>query len=174
MLPTLFGRIQTRLFLMAVIGGPVTALITLVLPLSGPWGPRFQATFVVLGSVFLALTGGEALYADMGHFGKLPIRLAWLALVLPSLVLNYFGQGGLLDQCPVAFSQCLVAFSQCLVALGRPLLKICALPLQRGTARGKLVPEVGNELPWIGCYVVGHHICVPPRAWTPPVRGSLV
>jgi KUP system potassium uptake protein len=49
--------------------------------------------FVVLGSVFLALTGGEALYADMGHFGKRPIRLAWLLLVLPSLALNYFGQG---------------------------------------------------------------------------------
>lgn len=52
--------------------------------------------FLVLGSVFLVVTGGEALYADMGHFGKQPIRLAWFVLVLPSLVLNYFGQGALL------------------------------------------------------------------------------
>jgi len=49
--------------------------------------------FIVLGAVFLVVTGGEALYADMGHFGKRPIRLAWFALVLPALVLNYFGQG---------------------------------------------------------------------------------
>lgn len=51
--------------------------------------------FIVLGSVFLALTGGEALYADMGHFGKDPIRRAWLLIVFPSLILNYFGQGAL-------------------------------------------------------------------------------
>jgi KUP system potassium uptake protein len=50
----------------------------------------------VLGAVFLAVTGGEALYADMGHFGKTPIRIAWFALVLPALVLNYLGQGALL------------------------------------------------------------------------------
>jgi KUP system potassium uptake protein len=54
------------------------------------------AGFVVLGAVVLAVTGAEALYADMGHFGKLPIRLAWFALVLPSLLLNYFGQGALI------------------------------------------------------------------------------
>ena len=52
--------------------------------------------FFVLGSVFLVVTGGEALYADMGHFGILPIRLTWFALVLPSLLLNYFGQGALM------------------------------------------------------------------------------
>ena len=56
---------------------------------------RFHA-FVILGSVVLAVTGAEALYADMGHFGKRPIRLAWGALVFPSLLLNYFGQGALL------------------------------------------------------------------------------
>ena len=54
------------------------------------------AGFAVLGAVFLVVTGGEALYADMGHFGRNPIRLAWFALVLPSLVLNYLGQGALL------------------------------------------------------------------------------
>jgi KUP system potassium uptake protein len=52
-------------------------------------------TFIVMGAVFLALTGGEALYADMGHFGPLPIRVAWAALVFPSIMLNYFGQGAL-------------------------------------------------------------------------------
>ncbi|XXF81485.1 potassium transporter Kup [Myxococcaceae bacterium GXIMD 01537] len=52
--------------------------------------------FLVLGAVFLCVTGGEALYADMGHFGYRPIRLAWFALVLPSLMLNYLGQGALL------------------------------------------------------------------------------
>src|SRR5207245_928140 len=52
--------------------------------------------FLVLGAVFLAVTGGEALYADMGHFGARPIRIAWFVLVFPSLVLNYLGQGALL------------------------------------------------------------------------------
>ncbi len=59
-------------------------------------------SFVVLGSIFLAVTGAEALYADMGHFGKRPIRIAWFALVLPALVLNYFGQGALLISDPSA------------------------------------------------------------------------
>src|SRR5262249_34785609 len=52
--------------------------------------------FLVLGSVVLCITGGEALYADMGHFGLRPIRLAWYLLGLPALLLNYFGQGALL------------------------------------------------------------------------------
>jgi KUP system potassium uptake protein len=52
--------------------------------------------FLVLGTVFLVVTGGEALYADMGHFGRRPIAIAWFALVLPALLLNYFGQGALL------------------------------------------------------------------------------
>ena len=56
--------------------------------------------FVVLGSVVLAVTGGEALYADMGHFGRVPIRVAWYGLVLPSLLLNYLGQGALLLERP--------------------------------------------------------------------------
>ncbi len=57
---------------------------------------------IVLGAVVLAVTGGEALYADMGHFGKRPIRLAWFGYVLPALVLNYFGQGALLLHDPEA------------------------------------------------------------------------
>ncbi len=60
------------------------------------------ASFVVLGAVLLAITGAEALYADMGHFGKAPIRIAWFGLVLPALVLNYFGQGALLIANPGA------------------------------------------------------------------------
>jgi KUP system potassium uptake protein len=60
------------------------------------------ASFAVLGAVLLAFTGTESLYADMGHFGKWPIRLAWFALVLPALVLNYFGQGALLIANPAA------------------------------------------------------------------------
>ena len=52
--------------------------------------------FVVLGSVFLAVTGAEALYADMGHFGRLPIQVAWTVFVLPALLLNYLGQGALI------------------------------------------------------------------------------
>ena len=51
--------------------------------------------FVTLGAVFLAVTGAEALYADLGHFGKRPIQTAWLFIVLPSLALNYLGQGAL-------------------------------------------------------------------------------
>ncbi|MDQ1559639.1 MAG: system potassium uptake protein [Pyrinomonadaceae bacterium] len=58
--------------------------------------------FLVLGTVFLVVTGGEALYADMGHFGKRPIRLAWFTLVLPALLLNYLGQGALLIENPAA------------------------------------------------------------------------
>jgi len=58
--------------------------------------------FLVLGAVFLVLTGGEALYADMGHFGRRPIRLAWFGLVMPALLLNYFGQGAFVLANPAA------------------------------------------------------------------------
>lgn len=69
------------------------------------WGVEFLAShpgvaFVVLGAVFLAVTGGEALYADLGHFGRRPIMLAWFALVLPALLLNYLGQGAMVLQNP--------------------------------------------------------------------------
>jgi KUP system potassium uptake protein len=59
-------------------------------------------SFIVLGAVVLAVTGAEALYADMGHFGKGPVRIAWFSLVAPALVLNYFGQGALLMAEPAA------------------------------------------------------------------------
>jgi KUP system potassium uptake protein len=59
-------------------------------------GAHTGIAFIALGSVVLCVTGAEALYADMGHFGKRPIRLAWFALVMPALVINYFGQGAML------------------------------------------------------------------------------
>lgn len=59
-------------------------------------------TFIILGAVVLCVTGGEALYADMGHFGKKPIRVAWFSVVMPCLTLNYFGQGALLLENPEA------------------------------------------------------------------------
>jgi KUP system potassium uptake protein len=61
-----------------------------------------RVAFVALGAVVLCVTGAEALYADLGHFGKRPIRLAWFALAMPALVLNYFGQGAMLLQRPEA------------------------------------------------------------------------
>lgn len=64
---------------------------------TSPW-----VAFVALGAVVLAVTGAEALYADMGHFGRFPIRLAWFGFVVPALILNYFGQGALILQNPDA------------------------------------------------------------------------
>lgn len=63
---------------------------------------HFFATFLALGSVVLVLTGAEALYADMGHFGRRPIQFAWFGLVMPALVVNYFGQGALILDNPQA------------------------------------------------------------------------
>ena len=104
----------------AVVGrlfGPVTLLWFLAIGAAGAYGiaqhpqilgaldPRYAlgfvtghgvASFIVLGAVVLAVTGAEALYADMGHFGKGPVRIAWFGLVAPALVLNYFGQGAIL------------------------------------------------------------------------------
>jgi len=62
------------------------------------------SALAVLAGVFLTVTGGEALYADMGHFGKTPIRLGWISVVMPALVINYFGQGALLIENPAAIS----------------------------------------------------------------------
>lgn len=72
----------------------------ILIALSPTWAVQFlfsepATAFLVLGTVFLVVTGGETLYADMGHFGVKPIKLAWFALVLPALLLNYFGQGAL-------------------------------------------------------------------------------
>lgn len=75
--------------------------VSVLAALNPGWAISFLASsgevgFLVLGSVVLVITGGEALYADMGHFGPMPIRLAWYTIVLPGLLLNYFGQGVLL------------------------------------------------------------------------------
>ena len=59
-------------------------------------------SFLILGALVLCVTGAEALYADLGHFGKTPIRLAWFSMVMPALVLNYLGQGALLLGAPEA------------------------------------------------------------------------
>jgi len=103
--------------------GPVMLVWFLVLAVLGIWhalseprvfaafDPRYAIAFfadngahgfVVLGAVFLCVTGGEALYADMGHFGRRPIRLAWFCLVLPALLLNYLGQTALMLREPAA------------------------------------------------------------------------
>jgi len=99
----LFGPVMVIWFLsIATLGVIWTMRVPAVL---GAIDPRHAVRFfhdnglhgmAVLGAVFLVVTGGEALYADMGHFGRQPIRLAWFALVLPALLLNYFGQGALM------------------------------------------------------------------------------
>jgi len=88
--------------LMQIIGNP-----TILKALSPHYALSFMLdnigiSFIVLGSIVLCVTGAEALYADMGHFGIKPIRLAWFAVVMPALVLNYFGQGALLLTNPEA------------------------------------------------------------------------
>jgi KUP system potassium uptake protein len=105
----IFGLVTLVWFIaLAVLGirGIITAPNVLA-ALNPYYGLRFlmqsgSKGFVVLGAVFLAVTGAEALYADMGHFGRKPIRLAWFCVVLPALALNYFGQGALLLQNPAA------------------------------------------------------------------------
>jgi KUP system potassium uptake protein len=105
----IFGPVTVIWFLtLAVLGAVSIAANPVVVQALNPLhATRFAvahpgAFFVLLGAVFLALTGSEALYADMGHFGKGPIRIAWFGLVWPSLLLNYFGQGALVLRDPSA------------------------------------------------------------------------
>jgi len=107
----MFGPVMLVWFILIGLLGAISIVKTPgVLAAINPWyGFEFilvhrWAAFLTLGAVVLALTGGEALYADMGHFGRKPIQRAWLTLVLPALVLNYFGQGALLLQHPEAIS----------------------------------------------------------------------
>ena len=104
-----FGPIMLVWFVtIGVLGAAEIARDPAVLLAVNPWyAVRFAATagmpaFLVLGAVVLAVTGAEALYADMGHFGRRPIRLVWFAVVLPALLLNYFGQGALVLRMPEA------------------------------------------------------------------------
>jgi KUP system potassium uptake protein len=106
---TMFGWVTLIWFLsIAGLGILEIARGPEVLWALNPWnGVRFffdhpKVSFVVLGAVVLVITGGEALYADMGHFGKRPIRVVWFGMVFPALLLNYFGQGALLLRNPAA------------------------------------------------------------------------
>jgi KUP system potassium uptake protein len=105
----IFGPITVAWFLaIAALGAIKIASNPTVLNALNPyWALHFfiqhgVAAWLALGAVVLAVTGGEALYADMGHFGRGPIRIGWLALVLPALVINYFGQGALILEFPEA------------------------------------------------------------------------
>ncbi len=105
----LFGPVMVVWFVViALLGLQMIVRHPQVLLALNPWyGVKFfyshgLQAFIALGGVVLALTGAEALYADMGHFGKKPIRVAWFSFVLPALVLNYFGQGALLLMHPEA------------------------------------------------------------------------
>ena len=105
----LFGPVMAIWFL--IIGGAGIVEIAAAPRVLAALNPAYAADvfiaapwtgFIVLGAVALAITGGEALYADMGHFGRFPIRLAWFAVVMPALLLNYFGQGALILSDPQA------------------------------------------------------------------------
>jgi KUP system potassium uptake protein len=103
----LFGPITMAWFLvLALLGLPHIVQYPQVLVALSPhhalafMGQHPGMAFVALGAVVLCVTGAEALYADLGHFGKRPVRLAWFAVVMPALVINYFGQGAMLLQHP--------------------------------------------------------------------------
>jgi len=105
----IFGPVMVVWFVViGALGFREIMLAPQVLAAANPWyGLRFfihhgHAAFILLGAVVLAVTGAEALYADMGHFGKRPIRLAWFLLVLPALLANYFGQGALILREPAS------------------------------------------------------------------------
>jgi len=105
----LFGPVMTLWFLSIAAGGLMHVRDNphVLAALDPTHGVRFllehgHIGLVTLGLVFLAVTGGEALYADLGHFGRRPIQAAWLALVLPALAINYFGQGALVLSDPTA------------------------------------------------------------------------
>jgi KUP system potassium uptake protein len=101
---SLFGPVMLIWFaVIAVVGAKEVALFPGVLAAINPiyaitflTSHSLMTTLLVLGSVMLVMTGGEAMYADMGHFGKIPIRLGWYAITFPALLLNYFGQGAFL------------------------------------------------------------------------------
>ena len=104
-----FGPITVVWFL-AIAAAGLPSIVDNPMVLKGLWPgyaihfaiEHYALAFVTLGAVFLCVTGAEALYADMGHFGKKPIQLAWFGLVMPSLLINYFGQGALVLKNPAA------------------------------------------------------------------------
>ena len=105
----MFGPITLVWFIAIAVAGlwHIAADPSVLAAINPLYGVRFLAGhgmigLVTLGAVFLAVTGAEALYADLGHFGRLPIQAAWVAVVLPSLALNYLGQGALVLADPKA------------------------------------------------------------------------
>jgi KUP system potassium uptake protein len=129
-LGTLFGPITCVWFLTLAILGLIQ--IVRFPGVLGALNPAYAAgffvenswgSFFILGAVFLGVTGVEALYADMGHFGKKPIRIAWFSFVMPSLVLNYFGQGALVLSQPETISN---PFYLMVPSWGVPLLVLLA------------------------------------------------
>ena len=96
----LWFAVLVALGLPHVVGNPHVLLALNPLYAYGFFAAQPLVAFIGLGAVVLCVTGGEALYADMGHFGKLPIRIAWYGLVMPALVINYFGQGAMLLEHP--------------------------------------------------------------------------
>jgi KUP system potassium uptake protein len=129
----IFGPIMVVWFtVLAVLGGAQVVKYPAVIESINPvHALRFFLDngwhgYVVLGSVFLVMTGGEALYADMGHFGRRPIRLVWYVIVLPSLLLNYFGQGALLLTHPEAAENPFFRLAPDWATLGLVLLAVGA------------------------------------------------
>ena len=105
----LFGPVMVLYFLVIAVLGAVQVVqnMSVLQALNPIWAVRFfvadgTLAFLALGSVVLAVTGAEALYADMGHFGRRPITIAWLSIVFPALLLNYFGQAALMLRLPNA------------------------------------------------------------------------
>ena len=123
------------------------------------WGARFliahsAVAFAVLGAVFLAVTGGEALYADLGHFGRKPITAAWFVLVLPSLVLCYLGQGAMVladptlaqnaffAMCPPALLPWLVALATAATVIASQAVISGAFSMARGAVQLGFLPRL--------------------------------
>jgi len=108
---------------------------------------------LVLGAVFLVVTGGEALYADLGHFGHTAIQLAWFTIPLPALMLNYFGQGALLLTNPEAAANPFYL-------LAPPQLLIPLIPLATAAVAFQRSRSRGSELT---CSLIG--ACTNSRGW---------
>ena len=140
-------------------------------------------TCLVLGAVFLAITGAEALYADMGHFGRAPIRLAWFGLVFPALMVNYFGQGALALRSPAALKNPFYLLAP--DALLAPMVVLAAAATviaSQATISGAFsVTQQAARLGYLPRVTTGHtseaergQIDVPPVNWTMLVLVVLV
>jgi KUP system potassium uptake protein len=128
-----FGPIMTIWFLVVAVAGLMHIADDpgVFLAINPYYAAKFVAShgfigLVTLGAVFLAVTGGEALYADLGHFGRKPIQTAWFGLVLPALVINYFGQGALLLAHPEAIAHPFYRLVPDMLLLPTVILATCA------------------------------------------------